>query len=138
METLDHDDIFEGSTTRASRVLENLYAALSPAKVEWEDMSVALQELRIRGAFVPKDLEPADKARNWFWENGRPTDSKYPPSVPAESDRILDLFMLAQDFGDDKKREIENSISTRDVIMENPSRILFLILYQPKTGYGTR
>lgn len=55
-------------------------------------MSVALQELQIRGAFVPKDLEPADRARNWFWENGRPSDSKYSPSIPVKSDRIQPPF----------------------------------------------
>lgn len=60
----------------------------STVNVEWEYMSVASEQLKSLGAYIPQSLEEADRSCDWFWENGRPLDTQYLPSVPVVSGKI--------------------------------------------------
>lgn len=55
--------------------------SFSEANVEWRHMWKASEELRRLGTYVPKKLQKADRSCDWFWDNGRPSDTKSFPSV---------------------------------------------------------
>ncbi|MCJ1427693.1 hypothetical protein MMC29_005598 [Sticta canariensis] len=58
----------------------------SEANVEWRHMWKASKELRESGVYVPKKPKEADRSCDWFWDNGRPSETKSAPSVQAEAD----------------------------------------------------
>ncbi|MCJ1428324.1 hypothetical protein MMC29_006233 [Sticta canariensis] len=60
----------------------------SVANVEWEYMSVASQQLKSLGAYIPQSLEEADRSCDWFWKNGRRLDTESPPSVPVVNGKV--------------------------------------------------
>lgn len=64
----------------------------SEANVEWWHMRKISEELRKEGVYEPKELEKADRSRDWFWDNGRPSETKSSPSVQAKADKSKPPF----------------------------------------------
>lgn len=71
---------------------------LSRANVEWDYMSTASRCIKSLGEYKRKYLAAADRSCDWFWENGRPLDTRHPPavsvasSVPVASSKIEPPF----------------------------------------------
>ncbi|MCJ1468173.1 hypothetical protein MMC07_006801 [Pseudocyphellaria aurata] len=73
---------------------------LAKANAEWRWMVDASKVFGELNAYKRKDLQPADRSRDWFWENGRPPNTKCSPSVPVDTVEIEPEFHHVNFLGD--------------------------------------